>query len=71
MWFRSENAFYKVYSEADQMSARAKVYFSLKGDDFDPDEITKELGVIPTSKYKTGDPGRYKLDCAPLTGEKI
>ena len=30
------------------------------GHDFDPDEITRELGVIPTSKHKTGDPGRYK-----------
>ena len=42
------------------MSAKARVYFALKGDDFDPDEITKELGMVPTSKHRTGDIGRHK-----------
>lgn len=42
------------------MSAKARVYFALLGDDFDPDEVTKELGVAPTAKNKTGEPGRYK-----------
>jgi hypothetical protein len=42
------------------MSARARVYFALTGDDFDPDEITNQLGVAPTSKHRTGDVGRYK-----------
>jgi hypothetical protein len=37
-----------------------RVYFALDGDDFDPDEITKFLGIEPTSIMRKGSkvPGR-------------
>ncbi|TAA48297.1 DUF4279 domain-containing protein [Corallincola spongiicola] len=37
-----------------------RVYFALDGDDFDPDEITRFLGIEPTSVKRKGSkiPGR-------------
>lgn len=37
-----------------------KVYFALDGDDFDPDEVTKLLGIKPTSVMRKGEniPGK-------------
>ena len=35
------------------------VYFALKGDDFDPAEVTARLGVAPTHTWRTGNPTRY------------
>ena len=35
----------------------ARVYFSLDGDDFDPDELTEFLGIKPTSIKRKG----YKI----------
>lgn len=33
-----------------------KLYFRFYGESFDPDEITKRLGVEPTEKFRPGDP---------------
>lgn len=35
------------------------VYFALKGDDFDPDEVTKQLAILPTEAKRKGEAGRY------------
>ncbi|MBI1288397.1 MAG: DUF4279 domain-containing protein [Flavobacteriales bacterium] len=35
------------------------VYFVLKGADFDPNELTKRLGIEPTNCWKKGDKGKY------------
>lgn len=40
-------------------STNSYVYFSLKGDDFDPDTITEKLEIIPTKSCKKGDKGQY------------
>lgn len=37
---------------------QAEVYFCLNGD-FDPEEITSELGIDPTSQSKKGEKGKY------------
>lgn len=31
-----------------------RVYFALDGDDFDPDEVTKFIGIEPTSVMRKG-----------------
>jgi Domain of unknown function (DUF4279) len=36
------------------------VYFVLKGDDFNPDEITSKIGINPTNTWSKGDKGKYK-----------
>lgn len=36
-----------------------EVYFHFFGDDFDPDVITEEISVQPTSIIKRGCPGEY------------
>ncbi len=33
-----------------------EVYFKLTGEDFDPDEITRELGIEPTRTRRKGNP---------------
>lgn len=33
----------------------ARVYFALDGDDFDPDEVTRFLGIEPTSVSRKGN----------------
>ncbi|MCL3782132.1 DUF4279 domain-containing protein [Prolixibacteraceae bacterium JC049] len=38
------------------------VYFSLVGDEFYPEELSKELGIEPTNSCKTGDEGKYKKE---------
>ncbi|WP_018015514.1 DUF4279 domain-containing protein [Teredinibacter turnerae] len=41
-----------------------RVYFALDGDDFDPDEVTKLLGIEPTSIRRKGSriPGKVPVD---------
>jgi hypothetical protein len=50
------------------------VYFALKGDDFDPREITRQIGIDPTSSWRKGDQGKYnpmiKNSCWQLSTEK-
>lgn len=36
------------------------VYFALKGDDFDTDEVTNRLNITPTDSWRKGDKGFYK-----------
>lgn len=36
------------------------VYFALKGDSFDTDEVTNRLGIKPTDSWRKGDKGFYK-----------
>jgi hypothetical protein len=36
------------------------VYFALKGDDFDTDDVTNRLGITPTDAWRKGDKGFYK-----------
>ena len=57
-------------------TSNSYVYFALKGDDFDPLEVTKKLGVNPTNSWRTGDKGTYnpsmKYSCWELsTGRGI
>lgn len=35
------------------------VYFALKGDDFNPQDITNRLGLEPTASWRKGDEGKY------------
>ena len=35
------------------------VYFALKGDDFDPVEVTRRLGIEPTSAWRKGEISQY------------
>lgn len=50
------------------------VYFSLIGDDFDPKELTKFIGIEPTESWKKGDKGKYnsnlEYSCWKLSTEK-
>ena len=39
--------------------AKSYVYFALHGDDFDPNELTRELGIEPTDSWEKGDKGQY------------
>jgi hypothetical protein len=36
------------------------VYFALKGDNFDTDDVTNRLGITPTDAWRKGDKGFYK-----------
>lgn len=36
------------------------VYFALKGDRFDTDEVTNRLGITPSDSWRKGDKGFYK-----------
>ena len=36
------------------------VYFALKGDSFDTDEVTNRLGITPSDSWRKGDKGFYK-----------
>jgi hypothetical protein len=38
-----------------------RVYFALDGDDFDPDEVTKFIGIKPTSIMRKGSKAGGKL----------
>ncbi|WP_295750204.1 DUF4279 domain-containing protein [Undibacterium sp.] len=38
------------------MTNRGEVYFALRGDDFDPDEATKIIGIEPTSMRRKATP---------------
>ena len=35
---------------------RVSLYFRFYGETFDPDEITKRLGIKPTTSFRPGDP---------------
>lgn len=51
-----------------------RVYFALDGDDFDPDEITKFLGIEPTSTKRKGSgiPGKIpKISSWELSTENV
>lgn len=41
------------------LSTNSYVYFALKGDDFDTDEVTKKLGIKPSKVWKKGNKGKY------------
>jgi hypothetical protein len=41
---------------APQTLPRVSMYFRFYGETFDPDEITKRLGVEPTDSFRPGDP---------------
>lgn len=36
------------------------VYFTLKGDNFDPSSITKQINLSPTDSKQKGDVGKYR-----------
>lgn len=38
---------------------RTHVYFALKGDDFNPLEISNRLNIDPTESWQKGDAGKY------------
>src|SRR5688572_29471435 len=46
----------------EKLPSKLYVYFALRGDDFDPIKITKELGIEPTNAWKKGDKGQYLLN---------
>ncbi|WNO10598.1 DUF4279 domain-containing protein [Teredinibacter sp. KSP-S5-2] len=51
-----------------------RVYFALEGDDFDPDEVTKFLGIEPTSIKRKGSkvPGKIpKMNSWQFSTENI
>jgi hypothetical protein len=54
--------------------SKSYVYFALHGDDFDPNEVTRELGIEPTDSWKKGDKGQYianqKYACWKWSTEK-
>ncbi|XOV94345.1 MAG: DUF4279 domain-containing protein [Bacteroidota bacterium] len=35
------------------------VYFAFQADNFDPNELTIELGISPTDSWRTGEQGKY------------
>lgn len=35
---------------------QVKLYFRFYGDSFDPDEVTRRLGIKPTMQFRPGDP---------------
>ena len=35
------------------------VYFAFQADNFDPNVVTTELGILPTDSWRTGEPGKY------------
>lgn len=39
-----------------QKYPKVKLYFRFFGDQFDPDEITRRLGIEPTVQFRPGDP---------------
>lgn len=55
-------------------NSNSYVSFALKGDDFDPQEITNYLGIEPSDNWRKGDKGEYnpslKYSCWQLSTEK-
>lgn len=53
---------------------KSYVYFSLTGDNFDPEKITKTLGITPTESWKKGDLSKnlqqQKFSCWKLSSIK-
>jgi hypothetical protein len=41
-------------------SSNSYVYFVLSGEDFDPNEVSKLIGIRPTESLRKGDKGKYK-----------
>jgi len=51
-----------------------RVYFALDGDDFDPDEVTEFLGLVPTNIRRKGSriPGKLpKMNSWELSTEQV
>jgi hypothetical protein len=51
------------------MSNAGEVYFALYGDEFDPDEVTRAVGVQPTSTQRKGDPRPKRTSWKVSTGK--
>jgi hypothetical protein len=51
------------------------VYFAFQGDNFDPNDVTTELGISPTDSWQPGEPGRYsqqqKYSCWQLKSTSV
>jgi hypothetical protein len=52
---------------ADEAPPHVWISLTIMGDDFDPNELTARLGVVPTSHHRAGDPivgdeGRWRQD---------
>jgi len=51
------------------------VYFAFQGDNFDPNDVTTELGISPTDSWRTGEPRRYiqqqKYSCWQLKSTSV
>ena len=51
------------------------VYFALHGENFDPNIVTKKLGIEPTNAWKKGDLGQYlstlNYSCWKWSTEKV
>ncbi len=41
------------------MTNKAEVYFSLKGEEFNPDSFTEASHLTPTESWKKGEKGKY------------
>ncbi len=50
------------------------VYFALKGEDFNPQDITDRLGIEPTASCRKGDKGKFnpslKSSCWEISTDK-
>ena len=50
------------------------VYFALKGEDFNLQDITDRLGIEPTASWRKGDKGKFnaslKYTCWELSTDK-
>ena len=43
---------------------KTRVYFSLKGESFDPLKVTEILGIAPTESWQKGERGHYNSELA-------
>ncbi len=43
---------------------KTPVYFSLKGEDFDPQKVTEILGIAPNESWQKGERGHYNSELA-------
>jgi hypothetical protein len=57
------------------MTNEGEVYFALKGESFDPDEITRLVGIEPTSIVRRGNPrptySSWKLSSGKIENDLI
>lgn len=58
----------------DKNKFNTHVYFSLVGENFNPDKISQKLAINPTESWQTGDKGKYKKEltfsCWKLSTDK-